>query len=70
MVVVGMPDSIYEGVRTGENTRIYVFTDKEIHIYGKGILSGSKGISIKLDTIHDVVVDEGIVWSKVTVTYK
>lgn len=74
LALVAMPvNRVYTGYGYADNvegTRIVIFTDKTIEIYGKGILTGKKVRKYQLEAINDVVVNEGMVWAKVTVNFK
>ena len=59
------------GIQTvNEGTKIILFTDEKMYIYGKGILSGRNARTYNLVGINDVVVNEGMVWAYVTIRYK
>lgn len=56
--------------KTLEGTRIILFLNDKICIYGQGIISGGKSRVYQLSEIHDVVVNEGLVWATITINYK
>lgn len=74
LALVAMPaNRVFNGYGYSDNlegTRIIIFTDKSIEVYGKGIITGKKVKKYQLEAINDVVVNEGMVWAKVTINFK
>jgi len=75
LLLVGMPyrtmiGAYGEPVVVNDYTSIIIFTDKDIQVYHKGILKGRSVKRYKLDNLHDVTVEEGMVWARLIITYK